>query len=327
MSASGHHLVTGAAGVIGFELVRQLVQDGARVVAIDDYRKSGRAELASLAARSSGRLDVLELDLAGSEARDRLPRGGFDVAFHLAAIVGVRKVIESPYETIAVNLRSTLALLDWAVAGGARAFLFASSSECYASGVDAGTVAIPTPEDVPLSIGDIRLPRWSYAASKIAGESAVFSAAKQHGAFAPLVVRFHNVYGPRMQATHVVPEFLERCLRRADPFPVYGAEQTRSFLHVEDAARAVRLIGESGLSGGGGIFHIGSSEETRVQELAELVFEVTGHHPRLEHHPASPGSVHRRLPDVRKLEHLGFRPRIGLRDGIRDCWDALRARS
>jgi len=187
MSPKGRHLVTGAAGVIGFELARQLLEDGARVTALDDFRKGGEQELRALAERSGGRLEIVELDLAAESAAARVPEGPFDVAFHLAAIVGVRAVNERPYEAIAVNVRSTLALLDWAITGAASALVFASSSECYASGVDSGTVEIPTSEDVALSIGDITLARWSYAASKIAGESAVFSAAREHPGLLPLV--------------------------------------------------------------------------------------------------------------------------------------------
>jgi UDP-glucose 4-epimerase/UDP-glucuronate decarboxylase len=258
---------------------------------IDDTARAA-GELRALAERSGGRLEIVELDLAAESAAARIPRGPFDVAFHLAAIVGVRAGNQRPYEAIAVNVRSTLALLDWAMTGAARAFLFASSSECYASGVDAGSVAIPTPEDVALSIGDITLPRWSYAASKIAGESAVFSAARERPSLVPLVVRFHNVYGPRMQPTHVVPEFLERCLHRVDPFPIYGAEQTRSFLHVQDAARAVRLVAATARAdAGGGVFHIGSGEETKILDLAELVFSVSGLLPTLVHHASSPVSA------------------------------------
>jgi UDP-glucose 4-epimerase/UDP-glucuronate decarboxylase len=221
-----------------------------------------------------------------------------------------------------VNLRSTLAVLDHAIAVGCGAVVFGSSSENYASGADAGTVPIPTPEDVPLSIGDISLPRWSYAASKIAGESAVFGAARK-GGFAPAVVRFHNVYGPRMGPTHVIPEFLQRCRQKVDPFPVYGEEQTRSFLYVDDAAEALRIVLADARKNGAGITHIGSGEETRIGDLARLVFEVTGHRPRVDRRAAPPGSVARRVPDVRKVAKLGFRPRIGLEAGLRACWEAL----
>ena len=315
------HLVTGAAGLIGFEVARALASRGDEVVAVDIGKKGGMEDLRALASEHPKLVRILTTDLARDPRALEDARGRFDGIFHLAAIVGVKYVCDHPYETLDVNLRSTLAVLDLAMREGCGAFVFGSSSENYASGADAGTVPIPTPEDVTLSIADIALPRWSYAASKIAGESAVFAAAKKSG-LAPAVVRFHNVYGPRMGPTHVVPEFIERCRRRTDPFPVYGIEQTRSFLYAEDAAEALMLVLEAGLRGDGGITNVGSGEEVRIGDLAQLVFEVSGHRPAIDPKPAPPGSVARRVPDVRKLETLGFRPKTGLKEGVRACWVA-----
>jgi UDP-glucose 4-epimerase/UDP-glucuronate decarboxylase len=315
-------LVTGAAGVIGFELSRALLARGDEVVAVDVGLKGGLDELRQLAARHGERLELHEVDLCRPHAA---LDASYDAVFHLAAIVGVRYVSEHPWRTIRDNLLSTLQVLE---ACGPRAgvVLFASSSENYASGVDQGFVPVPTPEDVTLAIGDIALPRWSYAASKLAGESAVFSAARELS-FAPVVIRFHNVYGPRMGPTHVIPEFLERCRAKADPFPVFGPEQTRSFLHVEDAARAVLAVCDAVRAerSRAGIWNVGSERETVIADLAQAVFDVTGHHPRVDARPAPPGSVARRVPDVRKLAALGFRPRVALEDGLRDCWNAQRA--
>jgi len=317
------HLVTGAAGLIAFEVARELVSRGDEVVAVDVGKKGGMEDLRALAAQHPKRVRILATDLARDPRALDDAKGSFDGVFHLAAIVGVKYVCDHPYETLDVNLRSTLAVLDHAMREGCGAFVFGSSSENYASGADAGTVPIPTPESVALSIADIALPRWSYAASKIAGESAVFAAAGKSG-LAPAVVRFHNVYGPRMGPTHVVPEFLERCRRKTDPFPVYGEEQTRSFLHVRDAARALLVVLERALAGDAGITNVGSKEETRIGDLARLVFETTGHRPRVDSKPAPPGSVARRVPDVRRLEATGFRPEIGLAEGVRECWERLR---
>jgi UDP-glucose 4-epimerase/UDP-glucuronate decarboxylase len=316
------HLVTGAAGLIGFELARQLLEQGDEVTAVDIGLKGGLSDLEALERAHPRTLRVLRTDLARDARALEEARGRFDGVFHLAAIVGVRYVTEHPYETLDVNLRSTLAVLEHAMREGCGAFVFGSSSENYASGADAGTVPIPTPEDVSLSIADIALPRWSYAASKIAGESAVFAAASRSG-LAPAVVRFHNVYGPRMGPTHVIPEFLQRCKQRTDPFTVYGVEQTRSFLYVEDAAAALRLVLAAALRGDGGITNVGSPEETRIGDLARLVFEVAGHRPTIEPRPAPPGSVARRVPDVTRLSSLGFRRRVALLDGLRTCWASL----
>ena len=309
---SARYLVTGAAGLIGFEVARQLAREGHAVVAADNGLKGGLADLQGLAQEHAGRVQLVQADLAGAFT---LPGGRYDAIFHLAAIVGVRYVSEHPYETVAVNARSTLNMLDFALREGCGAFVFASSSENYAWGVERGLVPLPTPEDVVLGVDDVALPRWSYAASKIAGESAVFSAARL-GGFEPVIARVHNVYGPRMGPTHVIPELLDRCRRRVDPFPVYGPEQTRSFLHVEDAARAFRLIAAAE----GGITNVGSSDEMRIDELVRIVLDVTGHRPRIEPKPAPAGSVARRVPDTQKLARLGFAPQIPLERGVRGCW-------
>ncbi len=310
------HLVTGGAGVIGFELVKQLLAAGDQVVTVDVGLKGGLDDLEKLAAHSDGRLQVLRADL---EMDAKSLSGRFDAIFHFAAIVGVQYVSDHPYETMSVNMRTTLNVLDHAIKNGCRAFFFSSSSENYAAGVDHGFVSVPTPEDVILSIDDIELPRWSYAASKIAGESAVFGAARL-AKFTPIVVRFHNVYGPRMGPTHVIPELMERAKKRVDPFPVYGVDQTRSFLYVEDAGRALVTLLRAALVGKGGIYNIGSPVETRISELAQMIFDVSGFFPRVDAKPAPPGSVQRRVPKIDKLTALGFAPKTALQDGISACW-------
>jgi UDP-glucuronate decarboxylase len=317
---SGRFLVTGAAGLVGFEAVRLLCERGHAVRAVDRFKKSPRADLDALAAQHRGRLEIVAADLA----RDPAPLRGerFESVFHLAAIVGVAYVRAHPYETLDVNLRSTLNVLDACIERAPGSVIFSSSSENYASGVDAGQLPIPTPEAVALSISDVQEPRWSYAASKIAGESMLFSAARE-SSFVPIVARLHNVYGPRMPPTHAVPEILARCKQKADPFALYGAEQTRSFLHVADCASALLVLHERVTDKSGGIYHIGSGREIRIDALAELCFTVSGHHPKLDRQPHSPGSVARRVPDVRKLEALGWKQTIALEDGLVECWKAL----
>ncbi len=312
------NVVSGAAGLIGFELCRELLARGERVIAVDIFNKGGREDLAALRTQHANRLEIVEADLAlGNSRLSTVWSEPAKSVFHLAAIVGVRAVEEEPYRTIAVNLRSTLAMLDLTRERGCSAFFFASSSENYAAGVTRGFVKVPTPEDVLIGIDDPSLPRWSYAASKIAGESAVFAAARP-GLFTPIVGRFHNVYGPRMPMTHVVPELLERCARKVDPFPLWGAEQTRSFLHVNDAARAVLLLAERATFG---VVNIGSAVETRIADLAEACFAISGHRPSIVKHESAPrGSVSRRVPRVDLLQGLGFEPTISLPEGLRECW-------
>ena len=145
------HLVTGGAGVIGFELVRQLLEQGDTVTTVDVGKKGGLADLEALAARHPGRLELRRGDFAQDRA---LLKGSFDAFFHVAAIVGGQYVTDHPYETMAVNMRTTLNALDAALESGCRTFFFASSSENYAASVDRGLAPIPTPEDVLLACGE-----------------------------------------------------------------------------------------------------------------------------------------------------------------------------
>jgi UDP-glucose 4-epimerase/UDP-glucuronate decarboxylase len=240
----------------------------------------------------------------------------------LAAVVGVRNVEADPARVLRVNTLAALHLLDW-VAPGARVF-FASTSEVYAGGVDRGLVPVPTPEDVPVMVADVTAPRFAYAISKLAGEAAFVHGARAKG-FSAVVGRFHNVYGPRMGADHVIPEMALRALRGEDPFRVWGADQYRAFCYVDDAVEAVlRLMDTPAATGR--IVHIGDdTAETNIGDLAKLVLRLAGTSPALAPMPAPPGSVARRCPDLGSLRVLtGYEPSVTLDEGVRRTLDWYR---
>ena len=288
MSGAARALILGGAGFIGCHLGRRLADEGQELTLVDDFSRGRHdAELAALRARPN--VACVERDLTRSDALDGLGRDWTHV-YMLAAVVGVRNVEHDPARVIRVNTLALLHLLDW-LPGRGEVLFFASTSETYAGGVLAGTVPVPTPEDVPVSVPDITAPRFAYAASKLLGEAAVIHAARARRLRA-VVGRFHNVYGPRMGADHVVPELALRAWRREDPYRVYGAEQRRAFCHVTDAAEAVtRLMATP--TAWGSIVNIGNDTETRIEDLAELVLRAADFRPRLECLPAPAGSAAR----------------------------------
>lgn len=310
-------LVTGGAGFVGSHLVEALLARGARVRVLDDL-SSGRLEnLAAVAA--SPRL-CFERGTATDPATVARLVGEADVVFHLAALVGVRRVWEAPEETLAVNVRSTQLVLDAAVRHGTRV-LFTSSSEVYGKGA-----AGPLREDAPLFVGADDSRRWSYAASKAFGEWMAAAHARAHGLEA-VCVRLFNVVGPRQRAEGgmVLPRFVEQALR-GEPLSVWGdGTQTRTFLDVRDTVRALVSLA-LGATPRQGVYNVGGTEELSVLALAELVREVVGGQvpiarvPYREAFGVGFDEPRRRRPDLARLRAAtGFRPRIALRQTVEEC--------
>ena len=315
-------LVLGAAGFIGAHLAARLADDGHTLTLVDDLsRGPADATLAALRARPGVRF--VEADLTAAGALDGLPRQ-WDQVYMLAAIVGVRNVERDPARVLRTNTLALLHALDW-LPGKGETLFFASTSETYAGSVTRGLAAVPTAEDVPLLIEDVAAPRAAYAISKLAGEAAVLHAARARG-LRCVIGRFHNVYGPRMGADHVIPELSLRAIRREDPFRVYGAGQRRAFCHVADTVEAMlRLMSTEGALGR--IVNIGNdSEETLVEDLLALILRCAGHRPVVERVPAPAGSVDRRCPDLSRLRALtGFTPKVSLESGVAETFAWYRA--
>jgi UDP-glucuronate decarboxylase len=310
-------LILGGAGFIGYHLAARLVNDGYTLTLVDDLSRGRRdPEIETLCARPG--VTLVQADLTRPDALAELPRA-WDQVYMLAAVVGVRNVETDPARVVRTNTLALMHLLDW-LGPESGALFFASTSETYAGGVLAGTVPVPTPEDVPLSVEDIRAPRFAYAASKILGEAAVIHTARARGLRA-VIGRFHNVYGPRMGADHVIPELSLRALRRENPFRVYGAEQRRAFCHVSDAVEAMlRLVTLP--AAWGQVVNIGNdTEETRVEDVARLILRAARFDPDLDRVPAPAGSVARRCPDIARLRALtGFVPKVALEAGVRETF-------
>jgi len=315
-------LLLGGAGFIGAHLARRLLEDGAELTIVDDFSR-GQDDPDLAAIREHPAADVVSADLTDRQAWEALPHG-WDQIYLLAAVVGVRNVERDPARVLRVNTLSVLHLLDW-VQGDPRVF-FSSTSEVYAGGVDAGIVPVPTAEDVPVMIEDVRSPRFAYGISKLLGEAAFVHAARTTGVRAT-IGRFHNIYGPRMGQDHVVPEMALRAMREEDPFVVPGADQFRAFCFVDDAVEAmVRLMAEE--RSAGQIVHIGDdTAETNIADLAKLVCRVAGVSPTIVPRPAPPGSVRRRCPDLSLLRSLtGYEPATPLEEGVERTVDWYRAR-
>ena len=238
-------------------------------------------------------------------------------------INGTGNFYSRPVEVLKVGILGTINVLDWFVTLPHARLLYTSSSEAYAGACRllGERFPLPTPETVPLVVDNPQNVRWSYGGSKILGEIACHAYAQERGMKDFRIVRYHNVYGPRMGFDHVVPQFIERIVKGEQPFTIHGGDETRTFIYVEDAVRATEIVMERPETAGG-TYHIGRmTGEIRIKDLAQQLFDIAGVQPPVEILPSPPGSVSRRLPDVTKLAQLGFEPSVGLDDGLARCYD------
>ncbi len=314
-------LITGGAGFIGFWLSRRLALQGYDVTIVDNFAR-GREDDEFRELLAMPNVTFVHADITDPRSFEQLGTG-YDHIYHLAAINGTGNFYSIPDKVLKVGILGTINILDWFIQQPKGKLLFSSSSETYAGAVRllGDSFPIPTPETVPLVVEDPSNVRWSYGGSKILSEIAIHSYAKAHAMNRFTIVRYHNIYGPRMGFEHVVPQFIERIVKKENPFALYGGHETRTFLYVDDGAWATQLIMENE-STNGQTFHIGrSDDEIKIMDVAKILFAIAHVNPAFEVRSSPAGSVTRRCPDTTKLRALGFAPTVDLREGLKRCYD------
>ncbi len=314
-------LITGGAGFLGCHLASSLAATGSDVTILDNLFRTGGVDSRLKEILALPRVKFVKSDLSDPASWTNLS-GDFDYVYHFAGINGTKFFYEIPYEVMRVNLTSTMNLLEWLRRGFSGKLILASTSELYAQAVDAGIAPLPTPEDSPVLFSDRGNPRWSYASSKLTNE-LLTTYLSRLVSFKFSIVRYHNVYGPRMGHQHVVPEIFGRLKENGRRIDVHGADNTRSFCFVEDAILATTRVAESNVTDGE-VINIGNDqEEISIENLVRMIAHIMGLAPELKKLPAPPGSVSRRVPALGKLRRLtGFNPSVSLESGLRRTIDS-----
>lgn len=308
-------LITGGAGFIGGHLAQSLASSGHDVDIVDNLARGVRDTFVeALLAGHDGRVRLIAADLLAPDAlSDLAPH--YDQVFHLAAIIGVQHVLSRPYEVLIHNAVMTDRVLAFARRHATvPRVVFASTSEVYAGTLLQGTLPIPTPETAPLVLPPLTHPRTSYMLSKIYGEAMC------HASGVPAtIIRPHNVYGPRMGMSHVIPELLKRAYDAAEDsaLEVFSPDHQRTFCYIDDAVRQMRGAADAP-AGLGATVNIGSdAPECTIHDLAALIVQTVGKRLRLVPGPTTAGSPTRRCPDTSLGDALSnHRTRISLADGV-----------
>jgi UDP-glucose 4-epimerase len=318
-------LVTGGAGFIGSHVTEAHLDRGDEVVAVDDL--------------STGRFENIEHFLEN-------PRFGFvqadipewpdlaetiretDRIYHLAAVVGMFRVLKDPVRITKVNVGATEAVLEAAAKSGHRPqVVIASSSSVYghseAKELGEEDDVVFTPHDGGLT---------GYGLSKLVNEIQAHAYFESFG-LPVAVARLFNAAGPRQTGTYgfVVPRFVEEAVT-GEPLTVFGdGTQTRSFCDVRDTVAALDLL--AGCPAAYGVpVNVGTTREISILDLAKLVIARTGSDSSISFVPFDEAyGAHvehslRRRPVITRLQELtGFRPRFTLEDTIDDLVESQRS--
>jgi UDP-glucose 4-epimerase len=309
-------LITGGAGFIGSHLSGALVRSGHAVHALDDLSTGSLENLDALQGAPGFALTVGSCRDAG--VVEELVADA-DVVCHLAAAVGVERVVDQPVQTIETNVHGTEVILA-AAARRRTPLLLASTSEVYGR-----SPALPFHEDGDLVLGAPTRARWSYACSKAIDEFLAFAYAKEFG-LPVLVPRLFNTVGPRQTGAYgmVIPRFVGAAVRN-EPIRVYGdGRQTRCFCHVDDVVRALVALVEAG-GFDATILNIGGTDEITIGNLARRVVARAGSSspivriPYDEAYGSGFEDLERRVPDTGRVRaRIGWRPARTLDDILDD---------
>ena len=279
-------LLTGGAGFIGAHLARRLLEEGYQVDLIDNFSRGIYDETIKNIS-SSNKLNFNEIDLLDKKQIANIDLD-YDIIFHLAAIVGVKNVLDKPYLVLKNNMDLLSNIIELATKQNKLSrLLFSSTSEVYSGTLKHYSLPLPTPEKVPLTVGDVSLPRTSYMLSKIYGEAMCHQSGLPFTIFRP-----HNIYGPRMGMAHVIPEQLKKAhvAKKGQLIPVNSLSHTRSFCYIDDAVEMLFRIMNTELCEGK-VLNLGSQkEEVTIKELAEMCFSVVGKELIIKPLEPSPGS-------------------------------------
>ncbi len=299
-------LVTGGCGFIGSHIVDAYVDAGHRVFVIDNL-STGQLENLNPGAK------LIKDDICNEDIEELFKKEKFDVINHHAAQINVRKSVEDPLFDARVNIIGSINLLRLAAKYHIKRFIFASSG-----GVVYGEpVSYPISEDFPYN------PLSPYGISKMAVEQYILNFAPLYN-FDYVIFRYSNVYGPRQIAKSeagVISIFINQILN-GEKCDIFGdGKQMRDYVYVDDVIQANILA----LKCQSDILNIGTGIATSVNELIEILSEVTADDVVYEHTDPRPGEVFKNVLDNSKAQkRIGWRPQTKLKQGILKTFEYFR---
>ena len=316
-------LITGGAGLIGSHLAERLASKGVQILILDDFSTGSKANIEELSSLSS--VEIFSGSVLDKELVEKL-MSQVDFCFHLAACLGVRKIIEDPIQSLKVNIHGTENVIESASKQGVP-ILLASTSEIYGK-----NPIQPLSEDSDRLLGSPLKYRWSYSEAKALDESLVQMYGDQKG-LKFIICRFFNTVGPRQTGDYgmVLPRFVQAALKGQD-LEVYGdGTQSRVFCHVKDAVEAIISLVEEPKAFGD-VFNVGGRTEITIENLAKMVIQETKSVSKIKLVPYDQAygtafeETYKRVPNIEKIHNrTGWSPKLSNQEMILDLAEHLQS--
>lgn len=257
----------------------------------------------------------------GRDCRDLFKNSDirYDLIIHLAAVVGGRETIEREPLKVAVDLSIDAEFFQFVLRTQPKKVVYFSSSAAYPIVLQDGFPRRSLYED-DIDLTNIESPDMTYGFAKLAGEyQAHFASILLTGITDFLVFRPFSGYGEDQDLSYPFPSFIQRAVRREDPFEIWGnGNACRDFIHIDDVVNAVLKAVDDGIKG---TFNLGTGRAVSFNELSNFMTFVLGHKPEIQHRLDKPVGVQYRVADTRRMRQF-YIPQITLEEGI---WRALRA--
>lgn len=304
------YLVTGGAGFIGSNLVAALLEQGHKVRVLDNFSTGRRENLDPYLER----IELIEGDLRSYQIVQEAV-AGTDFVLHHGALPSVPRSVRDPITTNEVNVAGTLHVLQAARNAGVKRLIYASSSSVYGDNPE-----LPKRETMRPN------PISPYAVSKLAGEQYCRSYWRVYG-LETVCLRYFNVFGPgqnpESQYAAVIPLFIQATLHKK-PIRVHGdGTQSRDFTYVENVVSA-NILACTAPGAAGQVFNIACGERHTILGLIAQIAEIVGTQPQVIFTDRRSGDVPHSQADISHAANmLGYQPKVGFADGLRQAIDWL----
>ncbi len=299
------YLITGGQGFIGKAVSLSLLDQGNKVIIFDNNFRKKNFSI------KHKNLQLIDGDIRNITNLNKI-KNKIDTVVHLAAINGTRNFYDKPNLVLEVGIKGIINIIDFCKNKKIKEIFLASSSEVYQN-----APFYPTDEKVRLIIPDPNNPRFSYSSTKIISEILLLNSDFFKKA---VIFRPHNIYGPDMGYKHVIPELIIKTIKEKKFLNIQGdGKNKRSFCYIEDFVDAFNILIKKGRHKE--IYNIGNTDEVNILGLSKLIISMLNKDLKTKISTKPFYNAMRRLPDIKKLNKLGYKPKINLKKGLKKTID------